>query len=210
MEDGCGTCSSASWVVPREPDFFSGLRHAWLDTLRTTGFLPQILRRLGFPDKAAPLSQVELQPFLHDLRQWLGVDSDQVWDKRLEISPGQPFRLHLLRILAERSNDPDSAFTDQLATGVPLGVQCNLQPCAVMAPGLPPDINPRPLECCASSWQSALSNLPAVDDLIQEELLQGWIQEVPGGLVALPQRYALCAVGKLGLVEAPGRVLSQP
>ena len=127
IEDGCGTCSSASWVAPREPDFFSHLRHAWLDTLRRTGFLPQILRRLGSPDKAAPLSQSELQPFLHDLRHWLGVGSDAVWDKCLEISPGQPFRLHLLRILAERSNDPDSAFTDQLAAGVPLGVQCNLQ-----------------------------------------------------------------------------------
>ena len=90
----------------------------------------------------------------------IGVHSDAVWNKCLEISPGQPFRLHLLRILAELSNDPDSAFTDQLAAGVLLGVQCNLQPCAV-TPGLPPDVEPRPLECCTLSWQSALSNLPA-------------------------------------------------
>ena len=59
-----GTCSSASWVVPREPDSFSGLRHAWTDTLRSTGLLSQILQRLGAPDKAAPLSDSELQPLL--------------------------------------------------------------------------------------------------------------------------------------------------
>ena len=59
----------------------------------------------------------------------------------VEIAPGQPFRLHLLRILA---NDPDSAFTDQLAAGVSLGVQCHLQPCRY-GPGLPPDVDPRPL-----------------------------------------------------------------
>ena len=112
---------------------------------------------------------------------------------------------NLLRILAEISNDPDSAFTDQLAAGVSLGVQCHLQPCAVMAPGLPPDVDPRPLECCASAWQSALSDLPAVDNLIQEELQQGWIKEVTGGLPALRQQYSLCALGKLGLVHAPGR-----
>ena len=53
IEDGCGACSSASWVVPREPDSFSCLRHAWSDTLRSTGLLPQILQRLGSPDKAA-------------------------------------------------------------------------------------------------------------------------------------------------------------
>ena len=62
IEDGCGTCSSASWVVPQEPDSFSGLRQVWCDSLRSTGLLPQILQRLGSEDKAAPLSDSELQP----------------------------------------------------------------------------------------------------------------------------------------------------
>ena len=65
-----------------------------------------------------------------------------------------------------------------------------------MAPGLPPDVDPRPLECCAP----ALSDFPPVDNLIQEKLQQGWIKEVTGGLPALRQQYSLCAVGKLGLV----------
>ena len=201
VEDGCGTCSSANWVVSREPDFFAGLRHAWSESLRSTGLLPQILERLGGPAKGAPLPDSELQPFLQDLRLWLGVRSDAAWNKCLEITPGQPFRLHLLRILAEISKDPDSAFADQLCAGVSLGVRSQLQPCAVMAPALPPDPDPRPLECCTSAWQSALSDLPAVDDLVHEELQQGWIREVLGGLPALRQQYRLCAVGKLGLAD---------
>ena len=87
-----------------------------------------------------------------------------------------------------------------------MGVLCQLQPCTVMAPGLPPDVDPRPLECCTSAWQSALSDLPSVDNLVQEELQQGWIREVTGGLPALRQQYRLCAVGKLGLVQAPPRL----
>ena len=44
---------------------------------------------------------------------------------------------------------PDASFTDQLCAGVSLGVRYS---CSVMAPGLPPDANPRPLKRCASSW----------------------------------------------------------
>ena len=205
IEDGCGTCSSASWVVPHEPDAFAGLRQAWSETLRSTGLLPQVLQRLGSSDKAAPVSDEELQPFLSALRHWLGVFCEAVWNTCLEVTLGQPFRLHLWPILAEISRDPDSRFTDQLVSGVSLGVRCQLQPCTVMAPGLPPDADPRPLECCASAWQSALLDSATVDKLLQEELQQGWIREVPGGLAALREQYRLCAVGKLGLVKATGR-----
>ena len=191
--------------VPHEPDAFSGLRQAWCDTLRSTGLLPQILQRLGSSDKAAPLSDAELQPFPSALRHWLGVPSEAVWNTCLEVTPGQPFRLHLWRILAEISRDPDSRFTDQLVSGVSLGVHCQLRPCTVMAPGLPPDADPRPLECCASAWQSALRDSATVDELLQEELQQGWIKEVSGGLLALREQYRLCAVGKLGLVKTTGR-----
>ena len=111
--------------MPQEPDSFSGLRQVWCDSLRSTGLLPQILQRLGSEDKAAPLSDSELQPFLSGLRRWLGVSSEAVWNACLEVSPGQPFRLHLWRILAEISKDPDSKFTDQLVSGVELGVRCS-------------------------------------------------------------------------------------
>ena len=68
------------WVVPQESDSFSGLRQEWCDSLRSTGLLPQILQRLGSEDKAAPLSDAELQPFLAGLRRWLGVSSEAVWN----------------------------------------------------------------------------------------------------------------------------------
>ena len=71
-------------------------------------------------------------------------------------------------------------------------------------PWLPPDPNPRPLERCTSTWQSALSHQEIVDSLLEEEIKEGWIAEVPGGVVALNTQYSSCAVGKLGLVQAPG------
>ena len=201
IEDGCGTCSTANWFVP----LLGGLRRLWSESLQRTGLLPQILRHLGGPDKTPPISEGQMCPFLADLRAWMGVTSDAVWARCLSAPAGQPFRLHLLRVMSEICRDPDAAFTDQLCTGVPLGVNYRLKPCPVMAPGLPPDPNPRPLQCCASAWQSALSEPATVDTLLREEVEEGWIREVPGGVAALRDQCAHCAIGKLGLVLAPGR-----
>ena len=38
-----------------------------------------------------------------------------------------------------------------------------------------------------------------------EEVSEGWVRAVPGGLPELQERYAQTAVGKLGLVKSPGR-----
>ena len=141
-------------------------------------------------------------PFLADLRAWLGVTSDAVWDRCLSVPAGQPFRLHLLRVMSEICRDPDAAFT---ALYVPLRVNYRLKPCPVMAPGLPPDPNPRPLQCCTSAWQSALSQPATIDTLLREEVEEDWIREVPGGVAALRDQCPHCVVGKLGLVQAPGR-----
>ena len=43
------------------------------------------------------------------------------------------------------------------------------------------------------------------DSLLAEEIREGWVREVPGGVAALRDQYAHCAVGKLGLVQTPGR-----
>ena len=40
--------------------------------------------------------------------------------------------------------------------------------------------------------------------MLEEEIKEGWIAEVPGGVAALKTQYSSCAAGKLGLVQAPG------
>ncbi|CAE7247983.1 unnamed protein product, partial [Symbiodinium pilosum] len=68
IQDGAGTCSSAFWGTPREPDVLKPLRSAWCSRLQTPGLLPGLLAHLVSPSKEPPLSKSALEPFLADLR----------------------------------------------------------------------------------------------------------------------------------------------
>ena len=56
-----------------------------------------------------------------------------------------------------------------------------------------------------SAWKSAIDNADVVDSLLASELQAGWIREIPGGDEELRSLYKHTAVGKLGVVLAPGR-----
>ena len=111
--------------------------------------------------------------------------------------PGQPFRVHLWKILMDVIADPDASFLGLLPDGVPLGVDpaapvpaCPVLPLANRIPA-----NRPPLTCCSSAWQSALSAPEAVDALLEEEIAAGWVQLVPGDVDFLRRTYTHCAVG---------------
>ena len=63
----------------------------------------------------------------------------------------------------------------------------------------------QPLQDCLDSWKSAQDHPDIVHSLIQEELDAGFIAHVPGGVPQLKQLYSKTAIGKLGVVLAPGR-----
>ena len=64
---------------------------------------------------------------------------------------------------------------------------------------------PVPLSHCTFAWKLALDDPATVDSLLQDELSEGWVRLVPGGLPQLQSQYVHSAVGKLGLVKAHGR-----
>ena len=74
-----------------------------------------------------------------------------------------------------------------------------------MHPPAAPDAVRLPLEHCESAWKSALDNPDVVHALLEDEVNAGWIREVPGSDAELRRLYQYTAVGKLGLVLAPGR-----
>ena len=100
IEDGAGTCSSAFWNVPRERDTLGPLRALWLARLQTPGLLSGILSHLVSPSKDMPISSRALSLFEQDLRTFLQVESDDVWEKLLSVDDGQPFRLNLWHCLS--------------------------------------------------------------------------------------------------------------
>ena len=57
-------------------------------------------------------------------------------------------------------------------------------------------------------WSGADDNPSIVADLLQEEMQEGWIEEVVGGENKLKQRFPQVASGKLNLALAPNRSCS--
>ncbi|CAE7611472.1 LRRC45 [Symbiodinium sp. CCMP2592] len=204
IEDGAGSCSTASWSKPSGPDTFGPLRKLWVQRILSGDFLAKFRARLASGSKDAPISESELVPFLGDLRSFLGLAATD-FDTLLSVPPGQPFRLFLLDALLQLSRDPDRPFVDLLLEGVPLGVDEPMPACPTLFPASAPKDPSMDLQHCSSSWGSALSDLSTVDSLLQTEVSEGWVREVPGGLDSLVATYARTAVGKLGLVKAPDR-----
>ena len=204
VEDGAGCSSTACHVTPQGDDIFRPLRRAWMERLIKSGLVHTIVSAVSSGDKASPLSDEQLLPFFDDLRSFLHVECDATWSNLLHITPGQPFRISLWRTLSLLLKDPDADLFPHLREGVPLGFAQPIPPCPVLT--LSELTAPVPELChCESAWKSALDHPGFVDDLLKEELAQGWICEVQGGDAELKSRKSQSAVGKLGLVISDSR-----
>ena len=146
-----------------------------------------------------------MQPFLSDLRAFLHVEREDIWQRLLYVDPGQPFRLNLWRCLSVLTRDPDMDFFKLLHKGVPLGIGAPIPVCKVLFPPDAPSESVLPLQHCDSAWKSALDHADLVDELLEAELREGWIRPVPGGDSELRRKYTHTAVGKLGVVVSPDR-----
>ena len=167
--------------------------------------LSGLLTHLVSPSKEPPLSDAALQPFLSDLRSFLRIDREDIWQRLLQVDPGQPFRLNLWHCLSVLTRDPDMDFFKLLHEGVPLGIGTPIPVCKVLFPPDPPSDTVLPLQHCDSAWKSALDHADLVDELLEAELREGWIRSVPGGDAELQHKYSHTAVGKLGVVVSPDR-----
>ena len=205
VEDGAGTCSTARPDPAKFSDPLRNLRTAWSRRFLSDSFAVRIAAALNSGSRDPPLSDSELAPFLSDLRCFLGISDDATWAQLLRVQPGQPFRLELWHRLCLACSDPDTEYFDLLREGVPLGISSPIPACKVMAPPGPPDDADIPLQHCESSWKSAIDHSEIVDELLLEELAQGWIAIVPGGDDELRREFPFSAVGKLGVVLAEGR-----
>ncbi|CAE7232659.1 unnamed protein product, partial [Symbiodinium sp. CCMP2456] len=150
VEDGAGSCSTGSWSVPQGEDSFRLLRQAWMQRITRPEFLGKFRANLASGSKDPPLSDVDLRPFLEDLRSFLRL-SEKEFETLLCVPPGQPFRLFLLEALLEVSRDPDISFIDLLVEGVPLGVDEAMSSCPALFPPSAP-VSPKvPLQHCESA-----------------------------------------------------------
>ncbi|OLP89543.1 hypothetical protein AK812_SmicGene28994 [Symbiodinium microadriaticum] len=93
VEDGAGTCSTARPDPAMFSDPFRSLRATWSRRFLRDGLAVRIAGALNSGSREPPLSESELEPFLSDLRSFLGVTDDVAWG-------------HLLRSGSARSAFP--------------------------------------------------------------------------------------------------------
>ena len=204
VEDGGGLVSTAVWHTPQSTDFLGGLRKRWTARLLQTGLHQHMLDQFATGSKDAPFTDAHLQGFLDDMLEILRVP-ESARQAVLDITPGQPFRLELWKLLLREMHDPDVKFLDELNTGVRLGVHNDII-ASPLWPAQPSTISDdQDLIQCESSWKSALDQPDVVWQLLQEEIDAGFIERVPGGLEQLQAEHSHTAVGKLGLVCADNR-----
>ena len=125
----------------------------------------------------------------------------------MEVEPGQPLRLNLLQALATATGDKDTALIPMLKAGETTGVHEPI-PSSLQWPKKSHHQDFMPLEMCEGNWSAAEAKPSIVQSLIDKEIESGWVRHLPENRTAAQARWpSATAVGKLNLVEAPGKVL---
>lgn len=108
--------------------------------------------------------------------------SSQGFTPSWAIAPGQRFRLDLLQNLAALVNDPDNDLHYHLQQGVPTGVLEPIPPGHIWPSKPSAEISSEPLQSFDSNWAGAEEDPDLTWSLLQAELEEGWIEEIPGGI----------------------------
>ena len=119
---------------------------------------------------------------------------------------GQPYRLHLLRQLAESWGDPDLALLPFLQEGVPTGALSPM-PCSRQGPAKPPNASALPeLEVCEGNWKTAEEEPESVQSLLDKEICNNWVVATDLTVAEAQRKLPLgVAIGKLNVVFAENK-----
>ena len=176
------------------------LRQRWIKRILQSKFHHRFVEASKMHSAEPFITEEELAPFLQDIR-----DSFPSVSIDVSILPHQPFRLHLLHTLLLLAEDPDSNIALLLQQGIPSGAFSQIQPAGIWAPNTKPLADFPDLQICEDNWSSANQDPSITAMLIQNEINNGFIEEIPD-LQSAEARWPLgIALGKLGVVHADNR-----
>ena len=200
ITDGAGDSSSANWTIPSSDDHFQTLRQRWIKRILQAKFHHRFVAASKQHSADPFITEEELAPFLQDIQ-----DSFPAVSCDMSILPHQPFRLHLLHSLLLLAEDPDSNIALLLQQGIPSGAFSQIEPAGIWAPNTKLLVDFPDLQICEENWSSANQDPSITSLLIQNELNNGFIEEIPD-LQSAEARWPLgIALGKLGVVHADNR-----
>lgn len=155
---------------------------------------------------ACKIHQSESEPFISDtdILPFIQHHADAFFSHSfdLTIAAHQPFRLQLFHSLLSIAYDPDTNIASLLQDGIPSGAFSKTQPVGLWEPNTKTQDDYPELRLCQDNWTSANHNPDITKQLIQKELDDGFIEEIPDIKTAEERWPKGIALGKLGVVHA--------
>ncbi|CAE7281103.1 unnamed protein product, partial [Symbiodinium sp. KB8] len=134
-----------------------------------------------------------------------GLSGSPDWD--YTIAEGQPYCLSALQRLSTITADKDTSLFPALLQGVPTGLDDDIPRSHTLRPRREGDEDEgHQLLVCEGNWQGAESDPALLQELIEEELAAGFLEEVDS-IEEAYKRWGKdrVAVGRVNIVKAPGR-----
>ena len=207
-QDGGGIYSLPDWSYgPRyAADQLKPLRLEWRNWL-LENHIPARLQQHVASSKNEPL-------FTQDETAWLQASfqrfSDTIsgssdWD--FSVADGQPYCLSALQRLRTLLADKDTSLFPAVSQGVPTGFDDDIPRSHTLRPRREGETDEgHQLLVCEGNWQGAESDPALLQELIEEELQAGFLEEVDS-IEEAYRRWGKdrVAVGRVNIVKAPGR-----
>ncbi|CAE7042088.1 unnamed protein product [Symbiodinium sp. CCMP2592] len=193
----------------RSPDHLNGLPGAHVSLEQPTNAMswlePFVQAHVRMKEATSP-SQEETEWLRSSFKRFSDAHSPcQDWN--FSVKEGQPYCLSALERLSTMLGDKDTSLFPALQKGVPTGFDGDIPRSHTLRPRDPDNSDePTDLLVCEGNWQRAEADPALLQELIEEEVSAGYIEEVPS-LEAAYERWGKerVAVGRVNIVKAPGR-----
>ena len=203
-QDGAGIFSVPDWSFPPSgmQDKLKPVRQALVHKLFEIR-APLRLREHVHARAETPLfTEAEVEVFRSIFADFMEANTARKVD--WSIQPFQPYTLRALQQLSEALEDPDTDLFARLQAGAPTGFFKDIPRSGIFVPVQADAIaTEQPLLLCDENWKGARDNPETLAALVQEELENGWLEEVP--LEEARIRWKEIAIGKMNVLLVPDK-----
>ena len=204
-QDGGGLHSCGDWShpPPKTSDVLQVLRKHWMHQIISQRLDKQLTHHFQNRLDSPPFSDEQLQPFKVWLEEFLGAHGEAAnWT----IPADQPMHLFILQSFQRITEDKDTSLFGYLIDGVPTGFDKAIEPSHCFPLNTDESSSDTLLSVHHVIWASPEDNMDIVQDLVREEVSQGWVSPFNGDLAAAQDKWPLgVTIGKLGLALSEGR-----
>ncbi|CAE7653223.1 Gapdh [Symbiodinium sp. CCMP2592] len=207
-QDGGGIYSLPDWSLgPRyQSDSLHDLRKEWQSWLLEKRIPLRLQQHVAEASNSPLFSEEETEWLRSSFKRFSDSHSPcQDWD--FSVKEGQPYCLSALERLSNMLGDKDTSLFPALQKGVPTGFDGDIPRSHTLRPRASDNVDDTTdLLVCEGNWQGAEADPALLQELIEEEVSSGYIEEVPS-LEAAYERWGRerVAVGRVNIVKAPGR-----